>query len=296
MKKIKIIINSIILFTIFIISGCKNEMPYNNKNEENVNIELKSNGELLEISYEITSFQQYKYNYKELTELDLAHINPSEEKQRIVMFLMPDGSVNMTIEELDFERTIKIPHKIQPDNNSKITKTEIVGGIACFYDKTGKMTDRQPVEIPNQKGLAEQIKKLRNDFGTDEVAKAFNTMRGMIFDQAIDQMLADAKTRGKVTEYDEQFVTVRTKFSDYMPDAKGAAVILVDRNINKIVSSVIYDEKENETSRNYFGYEKNGAPILNATRTEQLIELPSGAKVWQITDTKIDKMKYNLKN
>ena len=289
---------TIILLIIILITGCKSETEILNgkDSKDNISIELKSSGAVLEMSYEFTSYKRYQCDYEKLTEFDLAHINPSDEKQRVQMFIMPDGTVNMVIEEMDFERIINIEHEVDPNDVPRITRSEITGNVATYYDSNRKMVCATPIEMQKQTELVKRIKMLGEKFGYEEVAKSFATMQGGIFEEAIEKMIADARAKGNYIAYDEHYATVRTNLADAVAGATGEAVVIVDRKINKIVAYVNYDENEKETLRIYYGYEKEGAPILNATRTEQTIELPSGAEVWQITCTKIDNLTFKLKN
>ena len=248
----------------------------------------------MEMSYVITSYQRYEYDSENLTELDIAHLNPSDEKQRVAMYLLPDGLVNMIIEKLDIKPMIPIPNETTPSDVPEIKRTEVIGNQATFYDGNRKVIGTQPLALPKQEQLAEQIKKYGKEMGYDELAKACVTMQGGIFELAVDKMLAEAEAKGQLTTQDGQLVTVRTNLADVMPGAKGANVVIVDRTINKIMASANYDEKEEMTSCAYFGYAKEGAPVLNATRTEQRVEVPSGAEVWQVTCSKIENWKYSI--
>jgi len=283
------------------ITGCKNESEILNKNNgildknnEKAFTGIMSDGALLEVSYEMTSYVRYTGNFDKLTELDFAHINPSDEKQGVALFLMPDGSVNMSIEKLDFERIIRIPNEIASSDFPEIKRTEIIGNNAVFYDVNRKILGSQQIMLPKQKQLADQIKQYGEQLGYEALAKAYATMQGAPFDQSVEKIITEARAKGQLTEYDAQFATVRTKLSEVNPDAKGANVAIIDRNINKVVASTNYDEKERMTRCTYYGYEKESAPMLNAIRTEQLIQLPSGAEVWQISCTKIENLKLKI--
>ena len=136
--------------------------------------------------------------------------------------------------------------------------------------------------------LVEQIRDMSTQFSDKEVADAFSAMQGNVFDQNFEKWMAEAETKGDVIAHDEQYVTLRMNLSEYTQLEESTCVMLVDKNINKLVGNVVYDEDYNPTLYRYYGYSKEGAQTLNATRTEQLINLPSGAKVWQITCSKYE--------
>jgi len=110
----------------------------------------------------------------------------------------------------------------------------------------------------------------------------------------MEDMIEKARITGNLTVYCDQLASIRTNLSEVRQGATGASVVIVDRNISRIVAMATYDEMENLTSRTFYGYEKKGAPVPNATRTETLVEVPSGAEVWQITSSKIEKYKIKL--
>ena len=276
-----------------LLQNCQSEKvavgSYENE-KENVSFELRSIGALLGVSYEITIYKRYHYDFEKLTELDLAHLNPSEERQRIQMFLMPDGTVNMAIEELDSERFIKHQERITPS----VRRTEIVGNTAFFYDDNQRMVSSHPIEMPKRIELAEQIKHSRGLFSYEEAVRNFKAMQGGFSDLCIERMVAEAQSRGRFTEHADGLITVRENLSEVIPGQRGSRVTLVDRNINKVVAVVTYDEKENMTSRTFFGYDREETPVINAIRTEILLEMPSGAKVLQVISSRIENINFTL--
>ena len=90
-------------------------------------------------------------------------------------------------------------------------------------------------------------------------------------------MIDDAEAKGQVIEHGEQYVTMRINSSEIDPRSKGSIVLLMDKSINKMAGFAVYDENENLNFCTYYGYDREGAPVLSAIRTEQLILLPSGA-------------------
>jgi len=285
----------IILLIIVLITGCQNESELLNKmgNKDNLSIELKSGGALLAVSYEITTYQRYECDFEELTELDLAHLNPSEEKQRIEMYLMPDGTVNMVIEELDFERTINIPHEIAPCDLPKIKRTEIIGNSVTFYDGNRKMLGSHPFQSIKNEAWADQMSRFDNRLVSEQPAKSFAILQSCVFGYSIEEMIEDAQVKGQFIAHDEHFVTVRTNLSETRQGATTARVVIVDKSINKVVASVTYNENEKVISRMYFGYQNDDIPLLRATVSETLLEMPSGAEAWQITTSLLENYKFN---
>jgi hypothetical protein len=178
----------------------------------------------------------------------------------------------------------------------KIKRTEIIGNTITFYDGKRKVLGSHPYETEKDIEQVAQINELRRRFGYNELADAYANMQGEMFKQVFEQMISDAKVRDQFVEYDNQYATIRKNLSDFIPETTGSSVILLDRNISKVVAIVNYDERDKITSSTYYGYEKVGAPILNATKTEQLLQMPSGAEVWQITSSKIQKLNFKLKN
>ena len=112
--KVKKWISILMVFVYF--SGCNREaeLPYSMESSI-LGGKFQAEGSVLEIGYDKYTWQRYAYDFEELTELDHAHLNPSEEKQRVEMVLLSDGTVNMTIEKMDFERKIIIPHQTLPN-------------------------------------------------------------------------------------------------------------------------------------------------------------------------------------
>ncbi|MCL2073747.1 MAG: hypothetical protein FWH18_07495 [Marinilabiliaceae bacterium] len=292
MSKITKLSLTFILLATIIITGCKSETERLNSLDDlnELSIGLKSGGALLSLSYEMTTYQIYYYDFDELTEIDLAHLNPSEEKQRVEVYIMPDGTINMAIEEMDFERKINIPHEIEPSDVPQTKRTEIIGNTVTFYDGSRRMLATENFQSEKMVEWAEQIKQSSNQ----DAAQKYANLQSNIWGQTIENTIEEARTRGMFVEYDDQIVSVRQNLCDIMHQATGAIVTIIDRNINKMVAYTIYDENEKITSTMFFGYETEGAHLMNATRTETVLEMPSGAEVLQITSTKIENYIFNL--
>jgi hypothetical protein len=159
MKTLKL--HQVIIFflvTLFTIS-CNNEYLY--IPDSNIKNTTKA---LLEVSYKMTTTRDYETNSNITSSLDLAILNPSSEKQEIKMELFESGQLDITIEEVDFSKKIKNPHKILPDNSPKIVKTVISGSTVKFYDANGTLLGTENIPIPNHSNLVKTIKTLEKIF------------------------------------------------------------------------------------------------------------------------------------
>jgi len=249
---------------------------------------------VFEISYEMTTYQWYEYDFDSLTELDLAHTNPSSEKQRVHMLLMPNGQMNMSVEKMAHARRNIIPHRTLPNDILEVHRTVIMGNTVSFYDVNGRQLGAQTIDLPSQIELVEQIRELGNEFGDKEVAQAITTMQGGFLERNFEKMIADAQTRNQLIEHCERYATLRVNFSDVAPGTKGASVLLFDRDRQKMVASSTYDENENLTQRMYLEYAKEGPQVLVAKRAEQRLQLPSGAEAWKISHTVIENKRISI--
>ena len=64
--------------------------------------------------------------------------------------------------------------------------------------------------------------------------------------------------------------------------------------MQRIVACASYDDNEVLTQKMYYGYAKEGPPIIDAIRTEQLVKMPSDAEVWQIANSKIENLNVTI--
>ena len=190
-----------ILMVFIYFAGCNGEQEIShNKKDTLPGLKTHGKGSVLEIAYDKTTWQRFIGDFENFTDLDLAHINPSEEKQRVEMVLLPDGSVNMTIEEMDFERNIIIPHQTLPNDIPGIRKTVIIGNTISFYDINGRLKGTERVETPKQTELVEQIRELGGQYGEEEIARTVAAMQGGFFDRAIEKMIAQAQENGQLIQ------------------------------------------------------------------------------------------------
>lgn len=278
------------------LQGCQEDLSLLKKNEIlTPDMSKKMSSGILQVSYEITTWTDYEMPKKELSNLDMSSLNPMSDKQKITMEISKNGEVSMTIDKLDFKNNIKIPHKTPPSDIPEIVRTEIFGNTAYFYTKNKKLVNSEYIEIPNQTELVEKIKKLGNKFSAEDVNQAMATMQGQFFADNLDEFIDNAiKNGAHVIEQGDSYITLRISLKQKDQNIEQDVVLLIDRNINKVVGSRIYNAKNELLQTIYYGYNKGKVQSLKAIRVEEKTKLPSGKEVKMIISSKIEKLKFNL--
>lgn len=250
---------------------------------------------ILQTSYEITTWTVYDMQEEKLSDLDMAYLNPKSEKQKITMSLSKDGDMSLTIVELDFKNKIKIQNRTQPSDIPEITRTEVLGNTAHFYDKNGKLINSEHIEMPKQMEMVEKINKMGSKFSAKDLNEAMAKMQGQFFEDNINEFIEDAIKKGaQVLKQEDHYIALRISMKQIDPRIKEEAVLLINRKINKLVGSRIYDANNELVQKTYYGYSKGKAQLLNAIKTEEKMTLPSGKTVNMISYLKIDNLKFNL--
>lgn len=249
----------------------------------------------MNISYDIYTVRDYETDFSKLTDLELASVNPSEEKQHVEMTLLENGQMNIVINNVDFKRNINISHKTLPDDSPKIVKTEIIGNTVKFYDVNGKILSTENIPIPNHSETVKRIKEIGEKFSADDINNTIATMQGQQFIDNLKEYIANAEQNGvEVIEQGEKFVTLRSNFSNIDPSMQGASVLLIDKSINKLVGTRVYDVDDKLVQTVFFGYNKGKVQSMNAIKVEQMEQLPTGKEVKMILLSKIDNLEFNL--
>ncbi len=255
----------------------------------------KSQSAILEISYEITTSTDYVGIPKEISDLDISTLNPGNEKQQVTMYLLENGQLNMTIEEIYFEHKIKIPHKVLPDDTPKTVKTIISGNSVSCYDKNNKLLSTDKIEVQNHIEMVNSIKEIGDKFSEEDINQTIATMQGFKFINNLEEFIKDApKNDIQVTEQGNGYVTLRMSLSKIDPRMTEQSVLLIDRTKNKLVGSRIYSIDNELLQSTLFGYSNGEVKSLNAIRVKQLITLPSGKEIEMINISKINDLKFNL--
>ena len=295
MMKISIKLLGIIYLSILLLTSC------NENFEEFTDMSSKDDSSknfgkaILDISYDVKTSQDYDVESQKLPSLDLATMNPKSEKQHIHMQLFENGQMSLTIEELDFERKINVRHKTIPDDSPKIVKTEIIGGMASFYDKKGELISKTPIDLPNQIEIVNKIKKLGNNFSSEDVNNTLAILQGQQLVDNLDELTKNASKYGvRILEQGENYITLRMSQKHIDPRIEEEVVLLIDKNINRIVGNRIYSANNKLLQTTFFGYSNDEDKVLNTIRLEQNIPLPSGKEINSITLSKIDDFKFNL--
>ena len=297
----KININLLVIFVfltpIILITGCSKDKDFEDisgfspKNGKEIN----PSGVLMELSYDMATYEDFEGISSGVTELDLAEVNPKSEKQHIEMKLLEDGQINMVIEELDFKNKIKIEHKTLPDDSPKITKTEILGNIINFYDKNGAMISSTIVDIPVDHEMVMNVKNLVKDFPGGDPYTAIAAMQGQEFSTEIQAVVENGSLNGvTIQEYGNGYLTARIPQKNMGYDSNDEYVYLIDKKLNKIVASLKYDEKNDLVESTYFSYGKDKNHYLKAVKRTERVKLSSGNKVNKTVDKRFDNFKVNF--
>lgn len=280
-----------------------------NCNEDYINRPQVSNDEnstkaLLEISYKMTTTRDYETAGTSVPDSDLAILNPSSEKQEIKMDLFENGQLDITIEEVDFSNKIRNPHKILPDDSPKIVKTVISGNTIKMYDANGNLLNSENIPIPNHSDLVKTIKDIGKDFSPEDINEVITTMQGhhlvenleefiKNLDEEYNDLLKPSGSPITIIQQGENFVTLRMPLNNVEPAMSQESVLLIDKTLNKVVGTRIYDNNQ-LLQTTFYGYNKGEVQSLNAIKTVQKIQLSSGNKIDMVSCSKIDDMEFNL--
>jgi len=255
----------------------------------------KTNKPILSVSYTVTSTIDYDMPPYNLTEFEMSYLNPSSEQNKISFDLFDDGSTNMIIEKQHFEKEIKIPNHILPDDRPEIIKTVVSGNTMTLYDANGKIRGTQNIPIPNQIELVNKIKKIGKNYTANEINQTIATMQGTQFIDNLNDFIANASANNvQIIEQGDNYVTLRMSLSLVDPNLDQDCVLLIDKSNNRLVGNRIYSMDNKLLQTTYFGYNTGEVQSINAIKTIQKITLPSGFEVDQITLEKIDNFKFNL--
>jgi hypothetical protein len=301
MKKTRI--QKFIIFFIATMFTISCDKDYLHIQDTNSNIENSAKA-LLEISYKMTTTRDYEIAGASLPNLDLATLNPSSEKQEIKMELFENGQLDITIEEVDFSKKIRNPHKILPDDSPKIVKTVISGNTIKFYDADGELLSTENIPIPNHSDLVKTIKDIGKDFTPEDINETIATMQGHHLIDNLEDFIKNLeeennhllKSSGSpitIIEQGDNYVTLRMPLNNIEPAMSQESVLLIDKTLNKIVGTRIYSNNQLLQST-FFGYNKGEVQSLNAIKTIQKIQLLSGNEIDMISYSKIDDMEFNL--
>lgn len=299
--------NVYLLFTVLccymiVFTGCNNEDLI----KPNANTNSAEN--LLEVSYTMTTTRDYDVSFEKASSIDLSVLNPSSEKQEITMALFESGQMDITIKALDFKEKIKNLHKILPDDSPQIVKTVISGSTIKFYDENDKLLNTETIPIPDHTELVKTIKDIGTEFSPEDVNSVVATMQGHHLIDNLEDFIKDLGYQNgtlskssknntdpiTIVEQGDNFVTLRMPLSAAEPAMNQEAVLLIDKTLNKLVGTRIYNSGNTLLQSTFFGYNDGEVQSLNAIKTIEKVTLASGDEVDMITYSKIDDMELNL--
>lgn len=288
------IFSFLLLVSISLINtGCEDDFEANNTLNTQ-GLEKKSNP-LLSVNYTVTSTIDYDMPPYNLTEFEMSYLNPSSEKNKVSFELFEDGTTNMIIEKQHFNKEIKIPNHILPDDRPEIVKTVISGNTMTIFDSTGKLRGSQNIPIPNQMELVKKIKEVGKNYTAKEINQTIATMQGTQFISNLNDFIANAGANNvQIIEQGDNFVTLRMPLSNVDSNLDQDCVLLIDKSKNRLVGNRIYSSDNKLLQTTYFGYNTGAVQSINAVKTIAKITLPSGFEIDQINLDKIENFKFNL--
>jgi len=280
----------LLFFTLTFFTSCEKDIR-EDVNTDNASASRMSNKALMSTSYTITTSQSFDNVPNALSNLDLANLNPSTEKQHVSLDLFEDGSINATIEKLGFKNKVAVLHKALPNDVPPIVKTVIRGGQATFYDTNGKEVGKRQIQIENKIAIVKKIKSLKDKFSIDDINATVASFQGQRFIDNLEEFIRTAPTNN-ITVSNEGNGLLKLKFP---PSENGnVAIILVDKDKNRMMGNEIYNAKNELLQRVLFAYNTGEVKSIKAIRTTQPFILPSGKKVNSRTLSHIENFKFNL--
>lgn len=288
MKKINILL---LIVLSFLLTNCYEE-TYNIKKEDNSLLNRTGNS-ILRMSYNITTYLDFDVNRNELTNIDLATVNPSSEKQHVLINLLENGEVNMTIKDIKFDKEINIPNKSLPNTIPEIVKTEIIGNTASYYDSTGKKINSINVQMPLQTELVKSILELGKNFSTEDLNNPIATLQGVNFIADLNKYIESAGDNVIITNQGDDVMTIRMNLSYIDPNSTESAVLIIDKLNKRLLASRIYTDTNELLQTVYYGYDKD-TKTINAIKTIQPFRLPSGHIINSITLSKFENLTFNI--
>lgn len=281
------------LILIAFIFSCNKE--FNETKDPNSSNTKRVTGEgIMNISYDIKTNIYYDVNRENLNNLDLASINPSEEKQHIDMTLFKDGSVEMTLMKLDFDKTINIPNHVRPSDLPEIAKTHIKGNNIIYYDKNGKELSASTIKSSDMSQTVKKIEELQNNYSQDEINEVIATLQGNRYVDNLEDYISHAKENNFVImEQGDDFVTIRSTMENQPSGMNLQNVLLIDRKNNRLMGNRIYDNNKLIQST-YFRYSKGKQQHIIDVRNEMITSLPSGQEITMQSISKIDNFKFSI--
>ena len=280
----------LLFFTLTFFTSCEKDIR-EDVNTDNASASRMSNKALMSTSYTITTSQSFDNVPNALSNLDLANLNPSTEKQHVSLDLFEDGSINATIEKLGFKNKVAVLHKALPNDVPPIVKTVIRGGQATFYDTNGKEVGKRQIQIENKIAIVKKIKSLKDKFSIDDINATVASFQGQQFIDNLDEFIRTAPANN-ITVSNGGNGLLKLKFP---PSENGnVAIILVDKDKNRMMGNEIYNAKNELLQRVLFAYNTGEVKSIKAIRTTQPFILPSGKKVNSRTLSHIENFKFNL--
>jgi len=278
------------------LSSCNEEQAIELEQKSLKQGDLTESDVIVKMSYDIVTSRDFELNEEKYSELDLANMIPGNEKQNVTMELLENGTINMTINSLEFPEKIELPSQILPDDRPQITKTEIKGNSISFYDDNGNLISSTHIDIPIQVETVKQIKELKDEYTQEEINKTIATMQGHQYIENLDEFLKNNSQEKGITviEQGDSYVTIRMDMS--VEDSKNEhdIVLLIDKLRNKMVGNRIYGANDELLQTTYFGYNNGEQQYLSAIKTEQKMLLPSGKSVTLLTHNSIDNFKLDI--
>jgi hypothetical protein len=254
----------IVLFGLFILSSCKEDMTILQEDKTDYPVR---------ISYEeekITLFDNGKTD-AEKDDIDVLMAQPVIKREKVFIGIMKDGQATMEITLMEPKNPFRVPSDALPDPDPQLKTIKFVNGSVYYYDETGKLMSQETSDIPSLKYVIDYLKKNNNSF-----------QRGMLTNVNMAGKSGHTMSGSSVREEGGFIIT-----EDILDAEDGATEPLIGKIVrtyynsetNELAGQILTDESGELLTRTQYTYSDDiNNPIPVFTRNESLEKTKEGKK------------------
>lgn len=273
------------MLIVFFVASCGKPEAEDTTDAVSASVKANTPG-LIKIQFdaEVISFQEVQ-DTKAATDLQLIGAAPKASRSKIDLDVYEDGTSAWVIEKLEPKHNVKQEHLTPPDPSPQMQTTRIDrSGMGYFYDKEGNLLNQHTVPVQSFKQVVDEVKS---------DPKAAYGVVGAPSATRLKKLLETAtRNGGTVQDMGNGLTSVRMYHGAASTGAVRTtgsgpySVDMIDTNLNLLIGSTLYDEKDETLSKAYYSYTFEGDKAIPQAVYQELWNTEAdGRKVKSITNT-----------
>lgn len=255
----------------------------------------RTDAPLIEMAYNIETII-YHRNLTAQDNFDKIALTPDDEARSVNFKLFSDGNFALESSLLPRSYNFGLPNKPLQNNFPTINKFTLINQLFSGYDSLNNLIFQQTISMGTYHVLVDSILAQTKGSVSGEISNSLLCSQIGTTNLTLTNLINWAQAAGgTITNFGNGHVTIRiSAYQAGIPNENTVAVLLINRNINRMLGSVLYDSNNNFISSLMYRYSDDSDHFLEGIQVVVPDTLPSGSIAELVNESTITDLSVNL--